>query len=76
MISFDIIGGETLSRIYINEHLPPLCLKLTSLCRKMKNNGKITKFIVFNNDLSKMSLTTNGGARASYGLYIFLHRSL
>uniref|UniRef100_A0A1A9UEF2 Uncharacterized protein n=1 Tax=Glossina austeni TaxID=7395 RepID=A0A1A9UEF2_GLOAU len=68
VILSDIIGGEIRSRIYINEHLPPLCRKLNSLCKRIKKNGKINKFTTFNKDLPKASVTTNDGAVISYEL--------
>uniref|UniRef100_A0A1A9ZKJ0 Uncharacterized protein n=1 Tax=Glossina pallidipes TaxID=7398 RepID=A0A1A9ZKJ0_GLOPL len=73
MTPSDIIGGAIRSRIHINEHLSPLCLKLNSLRTKIKNDDKITKFMIFHNDLPKISLTTNDSAETSYDLYMLLN---
>uniref|UniRef100_A0A1A9VQH8 Uncharacterized protein n=1 Tax=Glossina austeni TaxID=7395 RepID=A0A1A9VQH8_GLOAU len=75
VILTDIISGEIRTRIYINEHLPPLCRKLNSLYSQMKKNGKITKLKIFKKDLPKVSVTPNDHAVVLYDIYTFLNRT-
>uniref|UniRef100_A0A1B0BXY3 Uncharacterized protein n=1 Tax=Glossina palpalis gambiensis TaxID=67801 RepID=A0A1B0BXY3_9MUSC len=70
MILSDIVDGEIRFRIHIEEHLMPFYLRINSLRTKKKNDGKITKFNIFNKDL----LTTNDRAMASYDFYTYPNR--
>lgn len=45
-----VIGGNLQTNVYIDDHLTPASARLMYVCRQLRNQRKITKFILVNGD--------------------------
>lgn len=64
----DIIGGEIVSRVYLNDHYSPAASNLNNLCRKMLRQKCISKYKIINADRLKARLTLPDGKEVSYNM--------
>lgn len=50
------------SRIYFNDNLTPMAMKLVFFCRKLRKEGKIMKFRFYNKDIPEAKIYLPGGS--------------
>lgn len=58
-------------RVFLNDHLTPRAGKLCFNCRKLRNENKLKRFRLINNDIIKVKITLNDDTIKVYNLNEF-----